>query len=96
VEKPKSFKCSTFAASSLNDPHLATGDFEGNMHIWNLENSDKPVYNVKGHTEIINAIDGVGGLGIGIGAPEIATASRDGILLMLYQMFNYFLVCRYC
>ncbi|CAF4628854.1 unnamed protein product, partial [Rotaria magnacalcarata] len=26
----------------------------------------------------INAIDGVGGLGIGEGAPEIATASRDG------------------
>ncbi|CAF4349567.1 unnamed protein product, partial [Adineta steineri] len=33
---------------------------------------------VKGHTEIINAIDAIGGLGVGEGAPEIATASRDG------------------
>jgi len=26
----------------------------------------------------VNAIDGVGGLGIGEGAPEIVTGSRDG------------------
>jgi len=44
-----------------------------------LEKIDKPIFSVKGHTEIINAIDGVGGLGIGEGAPEIATASRDGL-----------------
>ncbi len=45
-----------------------------------LEKIEQPIYSVKGHTEIINAIDGVGGLGIGEGAPEIATASRDGRL----------------
>lgn len=45
-----------------------------------LEKLDKPIYSVKGHGEIINAIDGVGGLGIGEGAPEIGTASRDGAL----------------
>jgi len=39
------------------------------------------VYSVKGHKEIINAIDGVGGLGIGEGAPEIVTAGRDGMQL---------------
>ena len=39
------------------------------------------MYSVKGHKEIINAIDGVGGLGIGEGAPEIVTAGRDGMLL---------------
>ena len=44
----------------------------------NLEKLDLPVYSVKAHREIINAIDGVGGLGIGEGAPEIATAGRDG------------------
>ena len=32
---------------------------------------------MKAHGEIINAIDGVGG--VGCGAPEIATGSRDGI-----------------
>lgn len=44
----------------------------------NLEASEVPVYSVKGHKEIINSIDGVGGLGIGEGAPEIVTGSRDG------------------
>ena len=43
-----------------------------------LEKIDTPIYSVKGHSEIINAIDAVGGLGIGEGAPEIVTASRDG------------------
>lgn len=36
------------------------------------------MYSVHGHKEIINTIDGVGGLGIGEGAPEIVTGSRDG------------------
>ena len=44
----------------------------------NLEKLDLPVYSVKGHNEIINAIDGVGGVGVGEGAPEIVTAGRDG------------------
>ncbi|KAL3873985.1 hypothetical protein ACJMK2_037059 [Sinanodonta woodiana] len=77
-EKSKAFKCGTFAASSLQQRHFATGDFDGKMCIWNLEKPDMPVYSVKGHKEIINAIDGVGGLGIGEGAPELVTASRDG------------------
>lgn len=33
---------------------------------------------MKAHKEIVNCIDGVGGLGIGDGAPEIVTGSRDG------------------
>lgn len=37
-----------------------------------------PVYTVKAHKEILNSIDGVGGLAIGDGAPEIVTGSRDG------------------
>lgn len=47
----------------------------------NLEQPELPIYSVKGHKEIINAIDGVGGLGIGEGAPEIVTGSRDGKIL---------------
>ncbi|XP_041352610.1 WD repeat-containing protein 92-like [Gigantopelta aegis] len=80
IEKSKSFKCSTFGASSLQQRFIATGDFDGKLQIWNLESTELPVYSVKGHKEIINAIDGVGGLGIGEGAPEIATASRDGVV----------------
>lgn len=39
---------------------------------------ETPVYTVKAHKEIVNCIDGVGGLGVGDGAPEIVTGSRDG------------------
>ncbi|CAF1594901.1 unnamed protein product [Rotaria magnacalcarata] len=78
-EKPSAFKCGTFGASPTREKrHLATGNFDGYIQVWDLEKLDKPIYSVKGHKEIINAIDGVGGLGIGEGAPEIATASRDG------------------
>ncbi|KAM9585473.1 dynein axonemal assembly factor 10 isoform 2-T2 [Trichechus inunguis] len=78
IEKAKPIKCGTFSATSLQQRYLATGDFGGNLHIWNLEAPEIPVYSVKGHKEIINTIDGVGGLGIGEGAPEIVTGSRDG------------------
>lgn len=78
IEKAKPIKCGTFGAASLQQRFLATGDFGGNLHIWNLEAPEMPVYSVKGHKEIINTIDGVGGLGIGEGAPEIVTGSRDG------------------
>ncbi|MBN3320352.1 WDR92 protein, partial [Atractosteus spatula] len=78
IEKAKPIKCGTFGATSIQQRHLATGDFSGNLNIWNLELPDVPVYSVKAHKEIVNAIDGVGGLGIGDGAPEIVTGSRDG------------------
>lgn len=42
-----------------------------------LERPELPVYTANAHSAIINAIDGCGGL-VGKGAPEIATASRDG------------------
>lgn len=49
-----------------------------------------PVYSVKAHKEIVNSIDGVGGLGIGDGAPEIVTGSRDGKSMALL------LICILC
>lgn len=49
-----------------------------NAYKRDLENISNPIYTVKAHKEIINCIDGVAGLGIGEGAPEILTASRDG------------------
>ena len=33
---------------------------------------------MKAHDQIVNCLDAVGGLGIGGGAPEIVTGSRDG------------------
>lgn len=47
------------------------------------------MYSVKGHKEIINSIDGVGGLGIGEGAPEIVTGSRDGELASAASLSSY-------
>ncbi len=54
------------------------------MKFRDLEKINQPIYSVKGHKEIINAIDAVGGLGIGEGAPEVATASRDGRFNLLF------------
>lgn len=78
VEKPHPIKCGTFGATTLQQRHIATGDFDGKLNIWNLETPEIAIYSVKAHKEIVNCIDGVGGLGIGEGAPEIVTGSRDG------------------
>ncbi|XP_065682235.1 dynein axonemal assembly factor 10 isoform X2 [Hydra vulgaris] len=78
IEKSSSFKCGTFGAADLQSRCIATGDFNGKLGVWDLESPSIPVYSVQGHNEIINSIDGVGGLGIGEGAPEIVTGSRDG------------------
>ena len=43
-----------------------------------LERIEAPAYSVKAHDQIVNDIDGCGGLGIGGGAPELVTGSRDG------------------
>ncbi|CAL4131827.1 unnamed protein product, partial [Meganyctiphanes norvegica] len=80
VERPKALKCGTFGASALENRHLAVGDFEGKLEIIDLNCHELPLYSVKAHNEIINTIDGVGGLNIGKGAPEIATGSRDGLV----------------
>eukprot|EP00048_Salpingoeca_helianthica_P000847 m.44355 g.44355 ORF g.44355 m.44355 type:complete len:357 (-) comp10902_c0_seq1:169-1239(-) len=79
VEKPSGFKCGTFGASSMQTRHLATGDFSGKLHIWDLERLDAPVFTATASAgSIINAIDGCGGLNVGVGAAEIVTGSRDG------------------
>ena len=78
AEKHHSFKCGTFGATSLHKRRLATGDFGGRLNIWDLERIEAPVYSVKAHEQIVNGIDGIGGLGIGGGAPELVTGSRDG------------------
>ena len=77
-EKHHTFKCGTFGASNLVDRHLAVGDFKGTLFVFDLEKMSLPVWHVKAHDTIINAMDGCGGLNVGYGAPEIATGSRDG------------------
>ena len=78
-------KCGTFAASSSEDRHIATGDHAGKLVIYDLENIDKPIFEQQAHTSIINAIDGCGGLDTGFGAPEIVTGGRDGCVRLWDQ-----------
>ncbi|TPX30798.1 hypothetical protein SmJEL517_g05725 [Synchytrium microbalum] len=79
AEKPTALKCATFGASSLNQRHIAIGDYGGRMCCYDLEHTDLPVYAVKAHDELVNCIDGCGGgSSVNSGPPEIVTASRDG------------------
>ncbi|KAB7502816.1 WD repeat-containing protein 92 [Armadillidium nasatum] len=78
IERPKALKCGTFGATVFEERHIAIGDFDGNLEIYDFNFTNSPIYSVQAHSEIINAIDGVGGLNIGKGAPEIVTGSRDG------------------
>jgi len=71
-------KCGTFGASLFEQRQLATGNYNGQLQIWDLNRLDTPVYEVKAHESMINCIDGVGGLNIGEGAPEIVTGGHDG------------------
>eukprot|EP00899_Mesostigma_viride_P010662 jgi/Mesvir1/19598/Mv09896-RA.2 len=77
-EKKSGFKCGTFGASALADRYLATGDFAGDLTIWDLERMETPIMHTQSHVSIVNAIDGMGGPVRGYGAPEIATGGRDG------------------
>lgn len=57
-EKPKGFKSGTFHASGVENRHLATGDYEGNLAIWDLEDMRKPIFQVRAHDKIINCVEG--------------------------------------
>ncbi|KAF1777619.1 WD40-repeat-containing domain [Phytophthora cactorum] len=77
-EKTHGIKCGTFGASTLEDRHLATGDYGGVMS--GPGEGRRPVYSAQAHKSIVNAIDGCGGQNIGSGAPEIVTGGRDGCI----------------
>ena len=79
IQHVNGFKCATFGASSIENRQLATGDYKGQLNLWDMEHLNSgPVFNVQAHEKIVNCIDGCGGLDIGNGAPELVTGSRDG------------------
>lgn len=43
-----------------------------------MDKPEVPIYNVEGHDGIVNSIDGIGGVTLNNGAPEIVTGGRDG------------------
>ncbi|CAM9370319.1 unnamed protein product [Chrysoparadoxa australica] len=77
-ERPAGIKCATFGASSLENRHMASGDYDGKLNIYDLERNDVPVYGIQAHASIVNAIDGFGGSEMGYGPPELVTGGRDG------------------
>eukprot|EP01063_Lacrimia_lanifica_P013748 TRINITY_DN2035_c0_g1_i2.p2 TRINITY_DN2035_c0_g1~~TRINITY_DN2035_c0_g1_i2.p2 ORF type:complete len:364 (+),score=104.29 TRINITY_DN2035_c0_g1_i2:119-1210(+) len=74
IEKPAPFKCMTFNHSHAETRTLATGNFVGELQLWDLERTDAPIFQTKAHKTIINGIDGA----CNNGPPEILTGSRDG------------------
>ncbi|KAF7727495.1 hypothetical protein EC973_007473 [Apophysomyces ossiformis] len=73
TEVPSIVRCGTFGAAESHSRHLATGDFDGQLQIWDTSQFELPVVSVKAHESIINAISGCNR-----GAREIVTGSRDG------------------
>ena len=71
-------KCSTFGHSSLETRSMAYGDYKGKLVVCDVEHINKPTFSTQAHASIVNAVDGIGGLGVGYGAPELATGGRDG------------------
>ena len=78
LEKKAAFKCGTFGASSLRERHLATGNFEGYLQLWDLQRPEKPLMDVKAHTSIVNAIDGAGVRGAATARPNSSPAAATG------------------
>ena len=84
---PYGFKCGTFGQSfnqnNQSNQNLSTGDFKGNLCIWDLQKLHKPIFEVKNaHEQIINSIDGISGK---YGAAELVTGK-------IYKINNrYFL-----
>ena len=81
------FKCGTFGQSfnkeNQSSSQLSTGDFNGNLNIWDLEKLNKPIYQIKNaHKKIINCIDGISGK---YGPAEIVT----GIYYLSLSLSSY-------
>lgn len=75
LKKPTPFKCCTFGQAPTEARRMATGDFTGGIHIWDLDHSTDPVVEMKNaHDSIINSVDGA----LYNGPPEIVSGSRDG------------------
>ncbi|XP_077522310.1 dynein axonemal assembly factor 10 [Amblyomma americanum] len=74
---PRGVRCGTFAPSSLEERNVTTGGFDGKWRIWDIDYPNEPVVCVRGHSTIINCIDGIGGSD---GSPAVVTGCKDGSL----------------
>lgn len=81
IETKTGLKCSTFGASLYEQRQLATGNLTGELAVYDIDTlstNSTPTFSVQAHKGLINSIDGIGGLNIGSGAPELVTGGRDG------------------
>lgn len=82
TRKSMPFKACTFGHGPSDGRQLATCDFTGNLHLWDVERGgtagavdDKPLVEFKmAHKSMINSIDGC----MHDGPPELASGGRDG------------------
>lgn len=61
TEAPVRLKCGTFGASTLTERHLASGNFDGQLQIWDLETPHRALTTSSAHKGLLNCIDGCGG-----------------------------------
>jgi hypothetical protein len=54
-DKKEGIKCGTFGASLFEDRHLATGNYAGELNVWDLERLSTPIFNVKGSPLVLTA-----------------------------------------
>ncbi|KAL0089720.1 WD40-repeat-containing domain protein [Phycomyces blakesleeanus] len=80
TETDTAIRCGTLGAADAHTRQLATGDFEGQLQLWDTQRMEIPVASVKAHDTLINAIDGAGGVISPGGARELVTGGRDGFV----------------
>ncbi|KAG2235856.1 hypothetical protein INT48_003968 [Thamnidium elegans] len=74
TETNSAVRCGTVTEQARN---FATGDFDGQLQIWDLQRFDIPLTSFKAHESIINTIDS---LNQASEPQELVTGSRDGCI----------------
>ncbi|MES1901870.1 MAG: WD repeat-containing protein 92 [Paramarteilia canceri] len=78
VEFPNPIRCCTFDFNPEGENKVALGCSNGILEVRDMEKDIMIVSEYKAHQNMINSIDGAGGVGSGYGQSEIATCSVDG------------------
>ncbi|KAI7906335.1 WD40-repeat-containing domain protein [Cokeromyces recurvatus] len=74
TETTSALRCGTITGQNR---HLATGDFDGQLQVWDTQRFDIPLVTFKAHESIINSIDG---FNQPKESQELITGSRDGLV----------------
>ena len=73
VKRGKAVRCGTFNSSPLEERDLVTGDFSGGLAVWDVDDLDRPVEEVKGaHPDLVHCVTGGPGL--------LVSGGREGVV----------------